>query len=462
MMTIFKNVIKRVITVIVGILLLVFTLIHVTYIHRGYTVLRGFYALPKNSIDVAVVGTSITFSAFMPMDAWHDYGISSYNYCTNVQFLNSLKYSLKDIERTQNPKVILVDISPFVFDHIVSNPDWSADSKALHTKYNLDSRRYSLDRFNLVDEILKDTGDKTTISDYLYYYFDIVRYHSNEINIDHFFNSEKDLNRGYQHFRHVDKPYLIDLNNMILKDDKTQKPNEKNIYYLKELIDVSKKSKSEVIFFCPPVYFNETKYIRQKNYICEYLENNNCICLDLCDDMDKLTMIYNMDYWNETHFDALGAEKITKYICEYLKKNYDLPDRRKDENYKSLNDDYEIWKGVKGEYGFLDLTSVAADKQKGLIKDVPEVVETKIVKARQSVATKSNASRSKAADSKTGNTATKSEIKTEAKNSNRINNIITTGPNYDQYNPKDQNTNKQSGNRIYSFDIAFPGPGTGE
>ena len=98
MMTIFKNVIKRVITVIVGILLLVFTLIHVTYIHRGYTVLQGFYALPKNSIDVAVVGTSITFSAFMPMDAWHDYGISSYNYCTNVQFLNSLKYSLKDIE----------------------------------------------------------------------------------------------------------------------------------------------------------------------------------------------------------------------------------------------------------------------------------------------------------------------------------------------------------------------------
>ncbi len=456
-----KKIIRRIITVILGIVLLTYSLIHITYIHRGYNILNGFYALPKNSIDVAIVGTSVTFTSFIPLDAFHDYGISAYNYCTNVQFENSIKYSIKDIERTQKPKIYLIDIFPFLYNHNGQNTEWKETQKELYIKYNLDSRRYHFDRLSLVNEILKDKNNNSSINEFLYYFFDIVRYHSNEINIDQYDNSTKDINRGYQHFRHVDKPYLINLKDIVNDNDsKTSKINERDEFYLKELVELSKISDSEFIFFCPPVYFYDEKNIRQKNYVVEYLNSNNCICLDLSTKKKEMIMMYNMDYWNETHFDALGAEKITKYLCNYIKKNYDIPDRRKDENYKFISDDYEAWKKTKEEYLFLDLTSVAADKQKGLIKDISIEVDKKITKTLEKIATKSNATKNKASRVATSSTSSNKENNT--KKSRRINNINNLGPDFGENNVMSPDTKRPEDNRIYSFDRSRSGPGIKE
>ena len=454
MKKLFKNIIKRVFTVTIGIAILIYTLIHVTYMYRGYNILNGFYALPKNSIDVAVVGTSVTFSSFMPYDAWHNYGISSYNYCTNVQFQNSLKYSIKDIERTQNPKLIIIDIFPFIYNHNAQNSDWKIDQKELYIKYNLDSRKYQLDRINLVNEIVRDKNGSFSLDDFLYYFFDIVRYHTNDINIDHFNNSKKEINRGYEHFRHVDKQYLINPDELVQTNNKIKKINEKDNFYLKELVEFSKKSKAEILFFCPPICFYDEDSMKQKNYIVEYINNNNCICIDLSNKMDELLMIYSMDYWNINHFDALGAEKITKYLCEYIQKNYDIPDRRDDENYKYLNDDYETWKIMKDEYVFLDLTSVAADKQKGLIKEITLASDDSKNIILKNIATKSNSTKKKS-----NKVATVSNAKNNTNSVRRINNISEIGPGFSQNGESSPNTKKPNNNRIYSFDKLETGPG---
>ncbi len=385
-----NNIISKVVTVIIGIVLLIYTLIHVTYLHRGYNVINGFYNLPKNSMDLAVVGTSVTFSSFMPYEAWHDYGISSYNYCTNVQFENSIKYSIRDIEKTQSPIVILVDIFPFIYEHNAGNTEWTKAQRELYIKFNLDSRKYNFDRFNLIDEILRDRNESRSMQDYLYYYFDIVRYHSNEINLANFNNSQKNLNRGIEHFRHVDKGYLIDADKIIKNDNSLLKIGERDEFYLKELVDISKSSKSKIIFICPPIVFSDNKELHKKNYIIKYLTDNNCIALDLTNQINKLKMNYLTDYYNETHFDALGAEKITKYLCEYIKNNYDIPDRRKDINYRYINDDYDVWKPIKGGYVFLDLTSVAVDMKEGKIVTKNESDVESINRALSQISTRSN------------------------------------------------------------------------
>ena len=454
MKSLFKNLIKKIFIVILGIILLTYSLIHVTYMHRGYNILNGFYALPKNSIDVAVVGTSVTFTSFLPLDAWHNYGITSYNYCTNVQFQNSIKYSIRDIERTQNPKLILIDIFPFIYNHNAQNTDWKIDQKELYIKYNIDSRKYHLDRINLISEIIKDKKGYVSLNDFLYYFFDIVRYHTNDINIDHFNNSMKDINRGYQHFRHVDKQYLINSDELVQNNNKTSKINEKDEFYLKELIDYSKKSEAEILFYCPPICFYDEKSIEQKNYIVEYINNSNCICIDLSDKMDELLMIYTMDYWNATHFDVLGAEKITKYLCEYIQKNYKIPDRRSDENFKYLNDDYDVWENFKKEYIFLDLTSVAADKQKCIIKEITLASDDSKNIILKNIATKSSPTKKKS-----NKVATVSNAKNNTNSVRRINNISEIGPGFSQNGESSPNTKKPNNNRIYSFDKLETGPG---
>ena len=71
--------------------LLLFCVVHLTYMRRAYTRLSGFYALPKNTADVAFVGDSVTFSSFMPMEAFQNDGIAAANYCTNMMFENALR-----------------------------------------------------------------------------------------------------------------------------------------------------------------------------------------------------------------------------------------------------------------------------------------------------------------------------------------------------------------------------------
>ena len=71
--------------------------VHLSYMCRGYDKLMTFYGMEKNSCDTVFIGTSTTFSGIMPMDLYEQQGITSCIYATNMQFENSLKYSIREV-----------------------------------------------------------------------------------------------------------------------------------------------------------------------------------------------------------------------------------------------------------------------------------------------------------------------------------------------------------------------------
>lgn len=56
--------IYRMVCLAAGLALTGYLFIQVSYMHRGYTRLMGFYGMEENTIDVVFVGTSVTFSSF--------------------------------------------------------------------------------------------------------------------------------------------------------------------------------------------------------------------------------------------------------------------------------------------------------------------------------------------------------------------------------------------------------------
>lgn len=58
---------------------------------------QGIYEQPENSIEVAAIDTSTLRKAFSPNYLYANYGISSWNSCTNGQPLVSSYYLLKDM-----------------------------------------------------------------------------------------------------------------------------------------------------------------------------------------------------------------------------------------------------------------------------------------------------------------------------------------------------------------------------
>lgn len=332
---------------LVGLLLLSYSVIHVSYMLRGYTRLMGFYGLERNSVDVVFLGTSVTFTSFMPMEAWYEYGIAAYDYCTNVQFENALRYSLADIERTQHPKLIMIDIAPFLYEHFAGNADWEEIERDRYISFNLDSRRYTLDRFALINEINQDRNG--SVEDYWYYFFDINRSHMNNLNYSHFHNAEKDVERGYGYLPHQ-RGEVFMLEDTVANDGRVAPLSGREQYYLEKLLVAAGRTDAEIVFFCAPVYFKDPIELRRKNYLKEYIETEGFTFADFSGDIDEIGLDYRTDFWGVNHFDALGAEKVTMHLCDYITSNHDIPDRRNDEQYSKWHSDYEDWKRIKNDY----------------------------------------------------------------------------------------------------------------
>ena len=67
----------------------------------------------------------------------------------------------------------------------------------------------------------------------------------------------------------------------------------------------------------------------------------------------------NIDYglnWKEDtsdgggHMNVLGGMKVTKSVGTHIHNNYDLPDRRNDDAYKSWYQDYEIYNKERDKF----------------------------------------------------------------------------------------------------------------
>lgn len=344
--------IKNWVSFVVTCLVLVYCFVHVSYMQRGYTRLMDFYECEENTIDVVFVGTSVTFSSFMPMEAWNNYGMAAFDYCTNVQFENALRYSIRDVLKTQNPRLIMIDVAPYLSQHYAGAWEDEKDQK-LYISYNVDSKKYSMDRFRLLLEIISDIPSRNKLDSFLYYWFDICRYHTNKLSIQQFNNSCHSAVRGYGYLRR-NEGSSIDVEKLVWDDGTEIALGEKHEEYLMLLIDEVQRCDCDVVFYCAPILFEDCQRFQRKNYIKRILEENGQIFWDFTTNIKDLDFDYEKDFWGRDHFDSLGAEKVTELLCQKILANYDIPDRRGDKRYEAWDRDYLEWIELKQEYNDID------------------------------------------------------------------------------------------------------------
>lgn len=84
--------------------------------------IRDFYLIPENTLDVVFVGSSSVHTCFYPTVAWKNSGFTSYclgmDRCSYITILPMIK----EVIRTQHPKLIVVDIDEFTLpDNYMEN-----------------------------------------------------------------------------------------------------------------------------------------------------------------------------------------------------------------------------------------------------------------------------------------------------------------------------------------------------
>lgn len=288
---------------------------------------KSFYAEPKNSLDVVFVGPSTTYSSFYPMELWKQYGIASYAFATPSQVFADTYYALREAVTQQSAKLFVIDVSLCTFNDTI----YSTAYKHLFT----DTLRFSPIKTECIQNTVN--GGK------LEYYIPFISYHTRWKGL-----TREDYMPKFNYGKGGVPNYTVTplTPNEWAAGDETENPGDVVMEYLDKMLDFCDENNLNVLFTSPAN--NTANVTNQKimNGVGKIVRDRGYSFINLRDHFDEMGLDLSVDFRDTTHTNAYGAKKVSAFLGQYLKDNYDLPDRRNDPAYESWNDaydDYVIW-----------------------------------------------------------------------------------------------------------------------
>ena len=291
----------------------------------------GIYQEKENSLDVVFVGSSNIYNGVSPLEIWNQTGIASYSYASPEQKIWLSYYAIKELLNYQTPKVIVLDM----------NEAFSSEN------FQEDTVRKLFDNMKLGKAKLEGINDKNlnlSFSDKLSYIFPVLRYHTrwNDLSINDFkriFNKYDSTYKGYVMSKNVsayegNTDYMKSYNETVEMDPISQE-------YLNKILELCNNNNIELLLIDMPSP-NSWSYPRHEA-VKKYAQEHNIKFLELnC--IDEININWETDTQDKGwHLNINGARKVSSYIAEFLKENYDLQDHRNEDSYKDWNNDLEIY-----------------------------------------------------------------------------------------------------------------------
>lgn len=321
---------------------------------------RNMYELPKNSADVMFFGSSNVYSNINPAILYEQQGITSYIMAGSGQPIWNSYYYLREAYKTQQPKLVVIDMKSLIYD---------VDYTNLAEAYTqIEGLKLSRNKLAAIES--------STDSDELSLLFGWPIYHTRWKDGEKLFQKVEDkygaMQMGFypvdtlaQKFEYGFKP---DVSSNI------QSMTAKNEQYLRQMIELAQQHGSDVLLLKTPYVINEyadSIYNYAEQIASEYqIESLNMNKIDF-------NFLYNLEMVDTEHLNHCGVEKTTNYLGEFLKQNYNLPDRRNEDNswdgYLALyqNTQFQCPYIVSREMLFTD-EDLSIDKPTGSVPDVLE------------------------------------------------------------------------------------------
>lgn len=293
----------------------------------------SFYELEDNTVDVLVIGSSHAYQGINTAVLWEEYGYSVFDLCGAAQQIWNTYYYLEEALKTQTPKVILFDTY-----YIHASVDYGETSYAIKNTYGL---KWSETKKNAIDV----SFDKETAGNQ--YFYSILQYHTRYSDLSKTdFYPYQDNKAMYENHKGF---YCYFRNEPVKERDLTgvdyyNPMTEKVEYYYRKIFDLAKEKNIPIIPMAIP--FNAENYhqgfFRLAEYIAEY-DYNMPFFNFLTEYKTALGLDYTQDFADAQHLNHKGNTKLSRFLGDYLKTKYNIPDRRGDEKYDSWKKDAEVY-----------------------------------------------------------------------------------------------------------------------
>ncbi len=292
----------------------------------------------KENYDIVFIGSSHVLNGVFPMDLWNNYGYVSYNLADSAEtnLVSYYKLLLAMQETKNKPKLVVIDA------YTITSTERSSDIKNkafLHTSF--DMWPASILKFNAIKDILGDENIGEVIDTEIEYLFPFSKYHNrwNDLKESDFVNTASHEKGAIQRYNAAS--FKVKVNNV--SGIEPQKVDNINAEYLCKTIEYCKDNGIEVLVTFLP--FNATEnQIAISKYAAMLCNDLNVKYINF---LENNVTNFKTDYSDEAHLNSNGARKVTKALGEFIKANYDIPNRKEDPDYTLWTEEYNKYVDYK-------------------------------------------------------------------------------------------------------------------
>ena len=288
---------------------------------------NSFYSQPENSLDAVIIGSSSVDRYWIPSLAYQNYGIAVYGLSSGNQPAVFAKYLIKEVEKTQDVDVYLIDIRGMIRS--------SGSTKELDVRRVTDNLRMSPNRYNAVKAALDylEQGETTKVNtDDRSYYIPQLKYYP-ELKekglIKEYIAEPRPESEFLGYFAYNSSTYKKSKQKPTATTSKTTEIAEANQEVLNDLLDYCDTLDAEVLFITSPQKVSKDRQ-QKYNYVFKVIEDRGyeTINFNTSKMYKKLKWDFKNDLYNSGHANIWGAVKYTNYLGKYLQEKYELPDHR--------------------------------------------------------------------------------------------------------------------------------------
>ena len=293
--------------------------------------LYGFRMEQKDSLDVVLLGASDIYAYSAPL-AYSLQGFTSYPYVVSACSVCFWKVMLEDILDHQNPKLIVVETTGACYD----TQRELHNNGALH--YIMDSMPFRL-KLQMIRPLLTEENDSAAA-----FLFPGLKYHSN-------WNDPEDMKSNFLNVRMLQRQghailrgtytsrFTIGLQSESrdIENDRAEQPLDAEAEQaLREFLDFCREKDLPVLFTCLPhqitteddeVYQN----FKMTNTIGKIVDEYGFPFLNMETLSDEIGIDPEHDYYNRTHLNLYGQQKLTEYLARYIGEEVGLVPRVQNE-----------------------------------------------------------------------------------------------------------------------------------
>ena len=298
------------------------TLMPITTPTDGNLSIQTLSQIPANTVDVCFLGSSHFYNSINPAILWRETGISAYVLGSSSQRFLTTYYYLRELLKTQTPKLVVLDLYSTKFAELSLN----AYSSAYRMPMSLNKLAYWY-------EFSKNLADPIS----LLLQLPIYHSRSDDITADDFnkYNMSTLAKQSYLGYVYRDEqmknapPYGTDL----VTAQRTPM-NSMVEEWLTRIIALCNANSIPVLMLEVPFLGCTQEYQMMMNDSMAVSKNFGAQALNLFETLDTATLPNSNDYFDVQHVNYQGSQKVSTWLAQYLQSTYTLPDHRGQAGYE--------------------------------------------------------------------------------------------------------------------------------